>query len=148
MSEELLSQSQLSVLERSLLSINNIANHAASVGRLPAIINRLPATPQLISTAFSLSEFAVSSPIGGEPPTSPAATGHLCANKRKVQFSESEVRARLSAAVMGVTPVVVSPLDERLFAERSNMERICKSLRELDSLRDKGLIPQLLAIGK
>ena len=58
------------------------------------------------------------------------------------------MRARLSAAVIGVTPILVSPLDESLFAERSNMERICENLRELDSLRDKGIIPQLFAIGK
>ena len=148
-SEGLLSQRQLSVLERSLSSINNIANHSARVGCLPALINRLPATPQLVSPAFSLSEFGVFSPIGVEStPTSPATAGPSSAKKRKVQFSESEKRARLSVAVMGVTPIVVSPLDESLFAERSNMERICENLRELDSLRDKGLIPQLFAIGK
>ena len=121
-----------------------------TVGCLPALINRLPATPQLVYPAFSLSEFGVSSPIGVKStPTSPATVGPSSAKKkRKVQFSESEVRARLSAAVMGVTPIVVSPLDESLFAERSNLERICKNLRKLDRLRDKGLIPQLFAIGK
>ena len=137
----------MSVLVKSLSSIDNIANHAANVGRLPAFINRLPATTQLVSRAFSLSEFAVSSPIVVEsPPNFPCCSwSFVCKIKRKVQFSEAEVRARFSA-VRGVTSVVVSLLGENLFAERSNMERICEILREFDSLRLS--LAQLFAIGK
>ena len=54
----------------------------------------------------------------------------------------------MTETAIGAGTSVVCPLDESLFQERSDMELICNNLKNLDSLRDKGLIPQLYAIRK
>ena len=97
---------------------------------------------------FSLPVFQIQpSPDALSPPSSPTLRAPPANKRRKIQFTEEEVERRLLKAVSEATADTHAPLDNRLL-ESSDMTEICNNLRQIDSMKDNGLIMQAFAIGR
>ena len=101
-----------------------------------------------ILSPFSLPDFQIQpSPDALSQPSSPTPRAPPANKRRKIQFTEEEVERRLLKAVSEAPADTRAPLDNRLL-ESSDMTEICNNLRQIDSMKDNGLIMQAFAIGR